>query len=280
MVCNARAFDARSRDRAVPAYARDFYSIAAGPRIYFFFLSASSAPFAATIVLDGYHRILQCVVKKKKIPFIRSSLSRRACRSDFKSDERRDKKKRGKYFLRKSLLVPAIICPYFIECKKIAYYARTYTYAQLFSLFYNYYFIPWYDFAKETLWVSGWHAWETSSKSPSRSILSQMGELAAWHPWYITANQRGPRVREVIYVVYRSRLPIIASALASRSLLRLHARGKRKVSRVASCRRVKTIRECEERLMLFTLQAFAPRICKWNEFFITLSRCYRFFCVT
>lgn len=58
-----------------------------------------------------------------------------------------------------------------------------------------------------------------------------MGELAAWHPWYITANQRGPRVREVIYVVYRSRLPIIATVLASRSLLRLHARGKRKVFR-------------------------------------------------
>jgi len=36
----------------------------------------------------------------------------------------------------------------------------------------------------------------------------------------------GPRVHEVIYVVYRGRLPIIASAFASRSLLRLHVRDK------------------------------------------------------
>jgi len=66
MVCNARAFARASRR----ACAEIFIRLPQGRE--YFFLSASSAPFAATIVLDGYHRILQCVEKKSFIRLSRS----------------------------------------------------------------------------------------------------------------------------------------------------------------------------------------------------------------
>lgn len=106
-----RAFARASR----PAYARDFYSIAAGPRIYFFFIGIQCA-------VCGNHRprrvsphiTVRGKKKKKYRLFVR--LFRDGRRSDFKSDEHRNKKR--KHFLRKSLLVSAIICFILLNIKK------------------------------------------------------------------------------------------------------------------------------------------------------------------
>jgi len=114
MVCNARAFDVLAvyTKESQTACARDFYSIAAGPRIYIFFIGIRSAVLREPSSSTGITAYYSAWEKKNGLYSFASFLWR-AHGSNFKNDKYYNVKWSNIHFSKKSLSIAAIISLFF-----------------------------------------------------------------------------------------------------------------------------------------------------------------------